>query len=203
MKNYKIIILITAFLTISVSLISQENQSMYSIKPAEFNTESSDYSASYFQTDIVYVSDKKSGFSLRHKYPETGRRFCNLYTNSEINKIQSLVEKINTKYHEGQISVSEDGNTVFFTRNAYVNKEKRWSSNYYMNLELLYVKFENGVWTDEIEVPVNDIEYSAGHPALSADEKYLYFASNMPGGYGGSDLYKIEFNNGVWETPKI
>jgi outer membrane protein OmpA-like peptidoglycan-associated protein len=198
MRIYKIIFIISVFLTIPASLISQEDRSMYGVKIADFNTEASDFSASYFHTDIVYVSDRKISPPLGPKYAETGRSFCNLYTKSEIYKILSFVEKVNSKYHEGQISASKDGNIVFFTRNAYVNKEKRWSYDYCMNLQLFYVKFENGVWTDEFEVPVNNIEYSVGHPALSEDEKYLYFASNMPGGVGGSDLYRIAYNKGIW-----
>ncbi len=198
MKIYKILILVLAFLTISASLISQEDRTMYSVKPAGFNSKASDYSASYIHTDIVYISDRKFGSPLKHKCSETGRSFSNLYTETENNKVKSLVDKINSKYHEGQISASEDGNIVFFTRNAYVDKEKRWSSDYIMHLQLFYIKFENGNWTDEIEVPVNNTEYSVGHPALSHDEKYLYFASNMPGGHGGSDLYRISFAKGVW-----
>ncbi|MBN2776985.1 MAG: OmpA family protein [Bacteroidales bacterium] len=198
MKNYYIVILLCTFLSTSAVLISQDDKSIYSVIPTDFNSEVSDFSATYFHTDIVWVSDKGSAIPLSPKFSETGRSFFNLYTNSEIFQIQSLVDKINSKYHEGQISVSKDGNTVFFTRNAYVNKEKRWSYDYKMNLQIFYVKFENGLWSDEIEVPVNNTEYSVGHPALSQDEKYLYFSSNMPGGYGGSDLYRIEYNNGSW-----
>jgi len=197
MKTNKIIIL-SFFLLIAFLLQAQEDKSIYSVEPADFNTEASDFSASYIHTDIVWVSDTKIGPPLSPKYSETGRSFCNLYTNSEIYKVTSLIEKINTKYHEGQICATKDGNTVFFTRNAYVNKEKRWSYEYKMNLQIFYVKFENGVWTDEMEVPVNNTEYSVGHPALSEDERYLYFASNMPDGFGGSDIYRIEYNKGEW-----
>lgn len=198
MKTYNIIFLLCVFLSFSASLLSQDDKSIYNVNPANFNSEASDFSASYVHTDIVWVSDKKVGPQFSPKYSETGRSFYNLYTKSEIEKITSLVQKINSKYHEGQICATKDGNTVFFTRNAYINKEKRWSYDYKMNLQLYYVKYENGIWSDEIEVPVNNTEYSVGHPALCEDEKYLYFSSNMPGGSGGSDLYRIEYNNGSW-----
>jgi len=52
----------------------------------------------------------------------------------------------------------------------------------------------NGNWRDIEELPFNDDSYSAAHPALSADEKVLYFASDMPGTRGMSDIFKIDIN---------
>ena len=50
--------------------------------------------------------------------------------------------------------------------------------------------------------PINSTQYSTGHPSLSADGRHLYFTSDMPGGLGGTDIYRISYVNGEWGLPE-
>lgn len=177
-------------------------QEKYDIKLANFNSEFSDFSAIIFEGDIIYVSDKNSKTVKNKKDPASKRNFCNLFSDSKNPKIISLLDKINTIYHEGPISVSADGNMVFFTRNSFFQKEKRYTDDRVMPLQIFYIKFENGKWSNEFDFPVNSTLYSTGHPSLSVDGKYLYFTSDMPGGFGGTDIYRILLGNGVWGLPE-
>jgi outer membrane protein OmpA-like peptidoglycan-associated protein len=88
---------------------------------------------------------------------------------------------------------------MIFTRNNYKEKAKDGS----VNLQLFSANFVNEKWTNEHPLPFNDKEYSVGHPSLSPDGKTLFFASNMPGGVGGTDIYKsAKQANGTWSTPE-
>ncbi|MFD2162938.1 OmpA family protein [Paradesertivirga mongoliensis] len=94
--------------------------------------------------------------------------------------------KINTRFHEGPCVVSPDG-TLFFTRNNYTHVKPGTSSDGTVKLKLFTASGAN--WDNLEELPFNSDEYSVGHPAISSDGNILIFVSDMPGGFGGKDLY--------------
>jgi outer membrane protein OmpA-like peptidoglycan-associated protein len=117
---------------------------------------------------------------------------------------QVLTEKdLNSLFYEGSPSVG--GEWMYFTKNASEKEEvniKRKTQNKIskegVNVLQIYVAQNvNGVWSNIKALPVNSIEYSCTHPSISSDGKTLYFVSNMPGGFGGYDIYKMERNNVV------
>ncbi len=111
--------------------------------------------------------------------------------------------KINTKFHDGPATFNKEQNMIIFTRNNY-NKffAKRDGMNVTrLKLYIAYKDEDSGDWGKVTEFPFNSDEYSVGHPSLSADGKTLYFSSDMPGGKGGSDIYKSAFRNGKWSKP--
>ncbi|MPR33501.1 OmpA family protein [Salmonirosea aquatica] len=110
-------------------------------------------------------------------------------------------KELNTKYHEGPLTFSADGNTIYFTRNNYNEGKSRKSSDNVNKLKLYTAELRDGVWTDVKEMPFNSDEYSTGHPALSRDGKSLYFVSDRPGGKGGTDIYVSRLDNGTWSAP--
>jgi outer membrane protein OmpA-like peptidoglycan-associated protein len=186
------------FIFIVIFATAQSEGKAYSVHLMDFNSRHSEFSPYLFMSDLIYVSDNSSG----KKDPNTKRGFCNLQTKSSQDKVLSLISQITTKYHEGPISISADGNTVFFTRNAFYEQKKRFDDDKLMPLQLFYVIYENGQWSREYDFPLNSINYSVGHPALSPDNETLYFVSDMPGGYGGTDIYEISYKNGIWGSPK-
>jgi outer membrane protein OmpA-like peptidoglycan-associated protein len=91
---------------------------------------------------------------------------------------------------------------LIFTRNNY-NKGRAKKSEKGINMLKLYISSKkNSKWGDIQELPFNSDEYSTGHPALSPDNHKLYFVSDMPGGFGGTDLYVVEYHNGKWGKPE-
>jgi outer membrane protein OmpA-like peptidoglycan-associated protein/tetratricopeptide (TPR) repeat protein len=113
---------------------------------------------------------------------------------------------LNTKYHEGPATFSHDGTRVYFTRNNYNNGETGRSSDGVNKLKLYTAVQQNGVWQTIEELPFNSDEYSVGHPALGrlrhgAPDELLYFASDMPGGFGGTDIYVCHRTDGAWGKP--
>ncbi len=171
----------------SISLSQESELPDYEIGFADFNSPYSDFSAIYFGEDIVYISDRNSKIMINCYDERTSRHFCNYYSPGENPKLQSLIKHINTCRHEGPMTVNRDLDLVFFTRTSQSKK-----------LNIYYIMYENGDWSEEFAFPVNDDSYSVGHPALCPDGRYLYFASDMPGGFGGTDIYRIEYNSGSW-----
>ena len=98
---------------------------------------------------------------------------------------------------------TQDGNTMYFTRNNFNNGKKGRDSERTILLKLYKATKDGDKWTNVTELPFNSNEYSVAHPALSPDEKTLYFASNMPGTLGASDIFKVSINaDGSYGTPE-
>ncbi|NCD72374.1 OmpA family protein [Mucilaginibacter agri] len=115
-------------------------------------------------------------------------------------KVERLPGKINTKYHEGSAALLPDG-SVMFTRNNYLNGKYGKSKSGIHKLKIYTAKAPD--WTTIESFPYNNDQYSTGHPALNKEGTLLIFSSDMPGGFGGVDLYysKRASVNDVWEKP--
>jgi outer membrane protein OmpA-like peptidoglycan-associated protein len=121
--------------------------------------------------------------------------------NRKLSKTERFSRTLNTRYHEGPMTFTRDQSFIVFTRNNG-SKGKTGKSQDGVRKLKLYTSMSNGKkWVDIKEVPFNNSEYSVGHPAFAPDDSKLYFASDMPGGFGGTDLYVVEFTGGQWGTP--
>lgn len=104
------------------------------------------------------------------------------------------VKELNSAFHDGPVAISADGNTMFFARDGHSTKlyEKDAKNKVKVGQLGIYraVKVD-GKWEIKEALPVNSTAYSVSHPSLSNDGKMLYFTSNMPGGIGESDIWKI------------
>jgi len=165
----------------------------YTLEKAKFNSDFSDFGA-YEKNGITYlISARNDGMSKSKKiYSWNGEPFLDVYVvNQEM--VTPLQGDVNSILHDGPISISNDGKYMYFTRNNLINnKEGKRDKNATNNLKIYRATNQNGSWKDVVELPFNNNDYSVGHPSLSPDDKTLYFASDMPGGKGGTDLYKVE-----------
>lgn len=123
------------------------------------------------------------------------------YDNRPVNPIKQFSENLNTRYHEGPATFLHDGSGIIFTRNNYNGGKAKKSADGINKLKLYAAEYRNGGWTNIKELPFNSDEYSVGHPALSKDDKLLFFASDKPGGFGGTDIYVSRWENGNWSKP--
>lgn len=120
---------------------------------------------------------------------------------AKLTKIEEFSRVLNTKYHEGPMTFFKGEQKVVFTRNNYNKGRSRESKDGTNRLKLYTADLVKESWSNVKEVPFNSDEYSCGHPALSPDNTKMYFVSDMPGGYGGTDLYIVEYTDGTWGTP--
>ncbi len=178
----------------------------FDLKPFEMNSENSDFAPTFYGEQLVIASSRPEGNASVKKHKWNDQPFSDLYVTNQGNEksdVTNLSKKINTKYHESTATFSKDGNTVYFTRNNYTNNKFKKSTDGANLLKLYRSEKVNGKWSKAVELPFNSDEYSTAHPALSPDEKTLYFASDMPGGKGLSDLYKVTITEDGFGTPLL
>ena len=119
-------------------------------------------------------------------------------------RVMPFDKKLNSKFHEGPVAFTKDGNTVYFTRNSYLGgAEKSKEGIIKLKIYTSQRTDSNSAWSRPKELPFNNRDYSVGHPALSDDGNTLYFVSDMPGGSGGTDVYKASKTaDGQWGKPE-
>lgn len=118
-----------------------------------------------------------------------------------LTKVEQFSKTINSKYHEGPATFFKDYKKIIFTSNNRSKGKNRVSSDGITKLKLYMATEGNKGWGNIIDLPFNSPEYSCGHPALSPDDTKLYFVSDMPGGFGGTDIYVSEYRDGQWSSP--
>lgn len=161
----------------------------YDLVNLDINTSFSDFGTATNNDVVVFASSKNQNGKL---YGWNGQPFLSLYELHPDGTTKELPGAINTKYHESSVAFTEDGGTVYFTRNNFFKGKLRKNNKDTHALKIYKATLENGEWVDIESLPFNSDAYSVAHPALSPDEKKLYFASDMPGTYGGSDIYVVD-----------
>src|SRR5690606_15689836 len=101
---------------------------------------------------------------------------------------QKFSINLDTRFHESTPVFTSDLNTVYFTRNNYNNGKTQKDDKNRILLKIYKAEYNGSEWVNVTELPFNSNDYSCAHPTISADGNTLYFASNMPGGYGESDI---------------
>jgi outer membrane protein OmpA-like peptidoglycan-associated protein/tetratricopeptide (TPR) repeat protein len=186
----------------------KKNSGRFKLENAGINSQFSDYGAAFYKDEIVFTSAKDTGGIVSKKHNWTNQSFTNLYsaTKSDDNTLgtpEKFSKSIASKYHESTPAFTKDGNTMYFTRNNYLNGKKGKNAEQTILLKIYRAKKEGDKWTNIEELPFNNDNYSVAHPALSADEKTLYFASDMPGTLGASDIFKVSINaDGSFGAPE-
>lgn len=180
------------------------------IAKTSINSEFSDYAPAYYESKIVFASSRKNQDKVKqtktswNNQPFSDLYVANLKNSNELDsKVERMEDIINSPYHEASPVFTKDGKTIFFTRNNYTNNKFKQSSKG-VNLVKLYraKKGEDGKWQKPEELAFNSDEYSIAHPALSVDEKKLFFSSDMPGTLGMSDIFVVDiYEDGSFGTP--
>lgn len=123
-------------------------------------------------------------------------------TNEDTVGVKRFSSSINSKFHDGVTAFYSSGDSMLFTRNNFNGMSAKRSKDGEVKLKIYSATNKSGSWGNIKEFEYNDKNYSVGHPSISADNKTLYFISDMPGSIGGTDLYSCSWVNGKWGTPK-
>lgn len=182
-------------------LVPDPNCSIFNL---DLNSEIDDFGTAYYKKQIVFTSSREELKPVWRRYNWNRKPFLDMYIADRL-KDNELVDPVmwnkswNKKWHEGPASFTASGNFVAFTRNNYGEKSK----DDVVRLQIFFSSMKYEVWTDIQPFKLNSPDYSVGHPWLSKDGSKMYFTSDMPGGYGGSDIYYIEKNSsGEWGEAK-
>lgn len=114
----------------------------------------------------------------------------------------SPFNEFNTKFHEGPVAFNKTKDVIIFTRNNYQHGKFKKDAQGVNRLKMFMAKKSGEGWSTPTEVPFNSDAFSVGHPAFDANDQYVYFSSDMPGGSGGSDLYRVPYNEGKFGKPE-
>lgn len=170
----------------------------------DINLDGTDYAPAYYRDGIVFVSSRnKNG----PRDPKTGQTYARLYyALFDANGAPSFPQAIefslynNGSLNEGPVCFSRDNHTVFQTRNNNENGVVKSNKSGKSTLKI-YESHDGKYWSRPVELPFDSDDYSCMHPSLSADGSKLFFSSDMPGGYGGFDLYYTERIGDSWGAP--
>ena len=181
---------------------------MYDVKSSSISSDKSDFGALLIDNGLYFVSARSgSGKS----YSWTDESYLDIYRadyNSDGSVSNAVaVKQLNSKWHEGPITMSSDGKTAYFASESYkdnitASKDKKANAKY--SQVYLYSALKNGdSWGSISSLPFNDKSFSNSNPSLSKDGKTLYFSSNRPGSIGGTDIWKVMVNaDGTFGEPQ-
>ena len=185
----------------------------YKLKNLALNTKNSEFGMVQYENLLVYATAKKE----THKrnifsgyYGWNNQPFLDIYTihkdslglGNTVSK--SISKTINTKLHEGTATFSKDLKTMYFTRNNYMKGKEIKDNKLVTHLKLYKAEFIDSIntWGNIAALPFNGDHFSVEHPAISHDEKRLYFASDMPGTLGAFDLFYVDIkSDGTYGDP--
>lgn len=185
----------------------KNNSGRYTVENPGINSKYSDYGTAVTLNKIVFTSARDTGSLGQRKHTWTNQHFTDLYVADLDDEmapgiVKTFDKTVKSKFHEATPTFTKDGKTMYFTRNNYLDGKKRKSENNITLIKIYKATLENGQWINITELPFDSDNYSTAHPALSQDEKTLYFASDMPGTLGQSDLFKVQINeDGTFGTP--
>ena len=162
----------------------------------EINTELSDFGTTEYKNGIVFASARGGG----RKYRWNEEPYLDLYsaekTESGFGEAKEIEGKVNTKYHESSAVFSPNGKYMFFTRNNFYRLKYKEDDTGVNRLQLYRATLsEDGTWDEIHKVHFNSEDYSVAHPTLNLTGTRLYFASDMPGTFGQSDIFVVDVND--------
>lgn len=180
----------------------------FNISLLRFNKDNeSNFSPTYYRQGLVFLSDRSAPGKNDELSTWTGKEYLDLFYTTKVGEDNWLEPEllkgdVNGLYDEGPAVFSADNTTIYFTRTDYSGKLIEKNQKDISLLKLYYGKLYGNQWKLETLLPFNNNDYSVGHPAISPNGKKFYFVSDMPWGYGGTDIYEVTLNNGKWSEPK-
>lgn len=178
----------------------QSRPKEYDVKNVEnLNSEHSEFCPVFVDNKLMYVAERPQFDFVEFEHNDiNGEPFLNMYianvNGAKAEKTKQLSKKLNSESHDGPISVSSDKKTIYFTRVTGTGK--------HANTAKIYSALgHDRKWHDTKPFQYNSDEYSVAHPAISDDNNWLFFASDMTGGYGGKDIWVCKRNGNGWDKP--
>ncbi len=172
----------------------------YFLSKVGFNSKFSDFGAYEYGGMVYFTSSRDEGVGIKRLYGWNEQPFLDVYVTEKGSKEpvehdSKIKGDINSVFHDGPIVITTDGTTMYFTRNSFKDNVEGKDKKGISNLKIYKATLKDSAWTDIEDLPFNSNDYSTGHASLSSDNKKLYFASDMPGGQGGSDIYVVDIND--------
>lgn len=198
-------IILILFVVLAENMLKAQEKSPFEVRRLPINLSGfSEISPVIIKDGILFCSDRRlSGVTDRTSFDN--RRLYSIYVaerkdSSEWHKPGAVKSERSSQFNTGPLSIAPDQVTVFFTSEIETGVPSR--SRKFRNRSGIFTARLEGLQLNSIEpFKYNSLEYDIGQPSVSDDGRFLFFASDMPGGLGGSDIYFCESVNGEWSEP--
>ncbi|WP_378186188.1 OmpA family protein [Aquimarina sp. W85] len=185
-----------------------DNEAIFRIDNLLINSNKSDFAPAYYKNNVVFASSRDTTKAMQRNYSWNDQPFLDPYvatidqSTGQLRNTKKFLENLDSSFHEATMTFSPDFKTVYFTRNYASKRKLKVNKEGVSNIQILKGTIKEGKITDVVPLNFNSKEYSCGHPSISSGGTHLYFASDMPGGFGGSDIYVCEIKaDGTMGTP--
>lgn len=182
---------------------------LYQIKNLDINTSKSDFGATFFQDRVVFTSARDTTKFTEKLYTWNNQPFLSLYVADRNPADGSLfnpavfMTNVMTKYHEATATFDASGKTIYYSTNIVKKNKLVVDENKTNNFQIIKGSIVDNKLENPQKVFFDSDDYSVGHPSLSEDGQWLFFASDMSGGYGETDLYMVKIaDDGTMSSPQ-
>lgn len=183
--------------------ITRNSAFTYKLVLMSKNKNNGDFGISFFGEKVVFASLRNSENA---SYGWNERPYLDLFSatvnnEGQLTNVEPFSEEINTKTHESSAVFTSDLKTMYFNRTG--EKQVEIGDQRFASVKIYKAEFKDGKWTNVVMLPFSSDQYSVQHPALSKDEKKLYFASDMQGTIGSFDIFVVDINDdGTYSQPR-
>lgn len=167
------------------------------------NSKETEFAPAFYENGVVFVSNRKAKGPRDRK---TGEAYFDLWfapydPNNKLTPPSTFPLEVSTSKNEGPVAFSRDFKTLLYTQNDNVDGVPKAGKDGVIHTKIYVAAQGKSEWERQGELPFCSSEYDCMHPSLSPDAKRLYFASNMPGGFGGFDIYYADLRKEGWSKP--
>ncbi|TND03176.1 MAG: OmpA/MotB domain-containing protein [Bacteroidetes bacterium] len=184
---------------------------MYAVKNTEsVNSRESDFSPVFYKNGLLFISNRGARDLLNGDDDgATGKAYLSVYftpikgggaDSAAFGSAKKFSKKINKDFHNGPVSLTEDGSLMAFNRVDGIARSR--GANKVNRVKIYFVQKKGNGWSAAEPFQYNSNDYSAAHPSLSHDGSVLYFSSDMPGGQGGKDIWMCRKEGNGWGRPE-
>lgn len=180
------------------------DSSIVEITPLPMNTSFSEVAPVAYKDGMVFLSARTQNSLVDHDNLRKEDLYDLYYVSYDAASGWGetvLFDKVlNTPFHEGPVSFYTGEDKLLLTRSNYLNKRQTVSADGNTKLQLFTAVKTGEIWANIQPFELNNPSYSIAHPALNSTNDTLFFVSDKPGGFGGTDLYMSVYADG-WSGP--
>jgi outer membrane protein OmpA-like peptidoglycan-associated protein len=190
--------------------LKKDSASYKLINVEALNTENAEFSPVFFgkNKSVLFASNRRNTSGKNKTFSWDNSYFIDIYTSDKKDSLKftstaPLPKTVSGVYHDGPVTLSFDEKTLYVTKSNIITKKIKGVLTNVVNLKLYTLKKDSiGKYSKPESFPYNSDDYSLGHATITKDGKRLYFVSDMPGGFGQTDLYVSEYKSGGWQKPE-
>ncbi|MBP6128239.1 OmpA family protein [Flavobacterium sp.] len=180
----------------------------YEVLKSDVSSDKTDFGAVLSQNNELYFTSARN--TSRKENGMDDQPYLDLYkairnTDGTLSQA-TAVEELNTKWHDGPATITSDGTTMYYGSESFNESAYQKNKEKHLKFSQIYLykatKIEGDKWGNAKALPINSKDYSVRNPSISKDGKTLYFSSNMPGGFGGEDIWKVSVDGDTYGTPE-